>query len=80
MRFAPQRSAAIPTKGWNTPNSKFCKAIAKLKNSRPIEKCSEIGSIKMPKDCLIPRQMIRMPIPNQTKRGNLKILISCSRK
>ena len=53
-------------------------AIAKLKNSRPVWKWSEIGIMKMPNDCLIPRQIIKIPIPSQTRIGNRKILIICS--
>jgi len=31
--------------------------------------------MKIPNDCLIPRLIISVPIPNQTKIGNRKILI-----
>ena len=77
--FEPKRSDAIPIKGWKKPNNKFCKAIAKLKNSRPVPNVSEIGIIKIPNDCLIPRLKIKMPIPNQTRRGKRKILINDAR-
>jgi len=40
-----------------------------------MENDSEIGNMKIPKDCLMPKLTINMAIPAQTKKGKRKILI-----
>src|SRR6267143_1289963 len=64
-RAAPKRSAMAPAKGMASPHTRFCKAIANEKVSRPQPRSIEIGRRNRPKLCRVPRASPRM-MPRQT--------------
>jgi hypothetical protein len=80
-RPAPLRSAIMPKKGCDTPQIRFCSAIANAKVSRVQPWSSVIGCRNRPKPCRVPIARVRMVPPQiRTTAGVRQLFISGSAK